>query len=257
MSLPRLTQRRRQLQQARPVIQHRISTEITPVFRWLWRRLYPELRTLRTTRDAHLEHGLVMTKALSFTPGAAFWREFESRLAARLEAALLAGTVDLAAIERAWWAGRATSVDINPAAIIESLDIGSRVVNIAETTRREIGNRVKTWYDTPGATFQEITDSLSHLVTEDRAALIAVNETTELNSAVTDAVMGVTGVDEWTWNTRNNEVVCTQDIPGPDGAGYAGCRALHGRTFRRGDLMPPKGSHIGCFCNPIPKVRNA
>jgi uncharacterized protein with gpF-like domain len=256
----RLTDRNRRNLRARLQAERLIQRAAYRQLRWLWNRLYPQLRRYNAERhhkrlNARQERRL---RKQEFAHADALWSEFKDRLETQLRAKFKDGAELIAAVEDAYWDSLDFDLMLNPDDIVDgySDQIGQLVTNVSDDTRAWVGNTVADWYKTPGSTFQELIDKMSPRFGERRAALIGTNEVTGLNSEITRTVMGQTGINGWWWQTMRDEVVCTQTLEGPDGNEYEGCADLQGHEFTmdESDFMPPDGSHIGCRCSPVYRV---
>ncbi len=194
-----------------------------------------------------------LRKAL-YTDLSSIWEAFTLGLQTQLRDRFTTASEGLASIESAFWEEQGETLDFDSEAFANDYaeSIGSRIQGITDTTRRDVSNTILNWYNEPEGTLGDLVSSLEGKFGESRAANIAMNETTALNSAVLRSIVDKLGVSNWRWNTMQDEIVCTGLIDGPDGVGYAGCRELHGKVFAVEDLMPPDGSHIGCRCTPSP-----
>lgn len=180
------------------------------------------------------------------------WDFFVKRMKTSLLSALLRGAIKLFDLQRKHY-DLPEVVEIDPAEFAKQIEpmLGERIVGVTDTTKRMVGRKVVGWYNSPGQSMQSLVDQLKPTFSESRARLIAQTEVTFLNSQVQLQTAFKSGVTEWWWSTRRDNVVCKKPLVGPDGQVYKGCRELHGKVFQIGDAMPPTGSHPGCRCNPI------
>lgn len=163
--------------------------------------------------------------------------EFEAAYLSGLEAA----AKPLAQAEAQAW--RDYKVTFDSAAIADGYykRIGENITgDIKAVTLNKIREKVALWRADENLSLSGLADSLSYWFSPERAWLIAVNETTQLVSYSTREAMRQMELERWTWQSRQEWNTCSQ------------CRALHGQVFTVRDMMPPDGSHIGCFCVPAP-----
>lgn len=132
------------------------------------------------------------------------------------------------------------AVPYNPQDILDHYSTGSRITSIADDTRQWTEEVINSWYFNPPLTTDDLIDQLTPIYGEHRAQLIAINETTLLNSAIADYMMRYNGLGRWKWDTMKDERVCPL------------CWDLEGQIFTLNDPMPPDASHIGCRCDAEP-----
>jgi hypothetical protein len=141
---------------------------------------------------------------------------------------------------------------------------GELVKQIADTSRTAIGEAVASWIETPGATMQDLTDSLQRILGSNvaRAQRIAVTETTRAYAEGADEARRAAGLPatqfkpplhvscrcwdsptqlesgEWVvvWQTNRDEVVCHTLFPTPWGE-VRGCADMQGRVISAGPLF--------------------
>jgi hypothetical protein len=141
---------------------------------------------------------------------------------------------------------------------------GELIRKINPTTRAAVGAAVANWFETPGATMGDLTNSLQRILgsNEYRAALIATTETTRAYAEGSDLARQEAGLPataynppahpgcrcwpspamlangDWvvTWQTNRDEVVCKQPLMTPWGE-VAGCRGLHGHVISEGAYL--------------------
>jgi hypothetical protein len=197
-----------------------------------WRKLYPKLRAIDRTRLGK-EDWLDQ-----------WYHAWQAAFIADLEAAFEAAIAETAAFESDFWTRDFAPVSIDPAAVARQYMVrrADKITRVNAGTKAAVREALAEWYGDPDLTLADLTERLSGEFGEDRARLIANNETTALTSEVTAATMGQLGLMRWTWQTRLEYNVC--EI----------CRPLHGVVFTVNDPMPPDGSHIGCMCVPAPIV---
>lgn len=274
----RLTHRTRILNQTRLQLEAEMTAAILAELRWLWREIYPTIRNLKERRDGIQKQAKAVSIGLSSTGwptsfalldvngnefenfwkiDASIWTQFQERLNSKLAELIHTAATRLTDIEVGFWQGRSKDVSLSTEEIVNRYKEelarreGREVKDIADTTRREMGRRVAEWYNTPGATTQELVDRLQPYVSESRAAAIATTEVTWLNSAVTSETMNQLGVEEGTWTTMRDELVCVKPIE-VNGQMWNGCRELHGQILKTTDELPP--AHVNCRCAFVPKV---
>lgn len=261
MASARLADRSRRLARARLEIEAKIAAAAQAEFDWLWLHLLPALRALEANKPKTARKRK-LRKQFEFIGGKDLWDQFTGRMESRLRETYTNAADMLGRIESAHWARLGRELNLVPVEIVALYEqqLGRRedrkIKNIPEQKRIEIGQITSDWYNTPGETLEDLTQRIrEHVLSETRAQLIGITETTWLNSSVTDYTMEQLDIDDWWWQTRRDEIVCTRDLIGPDGETWAGCRALHGQRFKRGQAMPPNGSHPGCRCDPVPAIR--
>jgi len=242
----RLSTRQRRLMAARAQIEADLAVAVYQEMVVLWRSLYPSLRRLAEQRP-DMTLGKRRLRKATFA-GAGLWEQFQQRLEQRLTAAIDNGTASLNDIHNAWHQyhndGMYSEVVIEPGELVTThrAEIGARIKNIADQTRRSVGRAVAEWYNQPGETLDDLVTTLQANFGESRAAGIASTETTWLNSAVVRTRMEKLGIDRWVWSTRRDEIVCRS------------CRERNGRVYHRDDPMPPEASHPRCRCSPVEVV---
>jgi hypothetical protein len=163
--------------------------------------------------------------------------------------ALLGGSISLYSLLTMRVAEQPLELDTDAIARELEYQVGERITQVTNTIKREVGRRIVAWYNSPGMPMQTIINQLRPAFGINRAALIATTEITDLHSRVQDRIMADVGLDEWWVNTKRDQLVCTRQIEGPDGQIYQGCRALHGKRFKRGQKMPP--FHCNCRCSSV------
>lgn len=230
----------RRVRAARMKIERDMAHAIYDELSTLWRTVYPRVRRLSNQRPATKAARRVALRKASFITDTRLWEAFEERLRNRLISELVTGAVKLEQIHRAH--RDREEITIDPQMVVEAsqTEIADEVRGITYRTRRKIGRAVSEWYQAPENTLDDLVEDLRPSFSEARAQTIAITETTWLNSRVTLAEMDALGTDDWIWDTARDEIVCRA------------CREKHGRTFHRGDPMPPAGSHPSCRCTPIP-----
>jgi len=247
----RQTVHNRKIYQLRHAIEADLSDAIYQELRWLWRQLYPEIRQMRLKRDN--------IQKLNFNKQGIkndLWELFNQRLTDAMDAAIMAGAIQLAGETDRHWNSLGFDFTLDPVQIVESFrtSIGTQITEITGKAREEIGQHIADWYNTPAATVQSLSDTLRGYVSESRAHSIATTEVTNLNGAVTTQTGIVLGVETYFWNSMRDEIVCRKPLTGPDNKIWNGCRALHGQEFNL-RTEPFKAAHTNCRCGPILRVR--
>jgi SPP1 gp7 family putative phage head morphogenesis protein len=239
----RQTLYRREVKRARRQIERSMTRAVYRELSIFWRKIYPRVRKISYQKPVSKTVRRSALRKASFLTDTHLWEMFETRLREHLLSELVAGAVTLEAIRRA--AHEENGITIDPQAVIAAhrAEIADEVHGISTRTRRKVGRIVSNWYQKPGKTLDDLVDDLHPFFDERRAQMIAITETTALNSRVIAAEMDALGTDDWIWDTSRDEIVCRN------------CREKHGRTFHRNDPMPPEGSHPGCRCGAIPKPK--
>lgn len=247
----RLTDAQRRAYAVRERVEAEMQQAVAAELNWLYRRLQMKVRRINQFRPRVQSTAPTLRK--SYVVSGDLWEEFRRRMHSSVMRAIVFGAIEIFNINRDFYSTVAPiefSSD-NFARLIEP-EIGERIVNIESTLKREVGRKVVGWYNSPGTTMQSLINQLKENVfTDARARMIAQTEVTHLNSRVHENIANQIGATEWWWSTRNDQLVCKRPLPGPDGRGYKGCRELHGKVFKIGQLMPPYASHPNCRCTPI------
>lgn len=217
----------------------------------LFRSYKHKVRRIDQFRPKANVRGRPKLRKADYTTGTDLWDVFADRMQERLLNALTVGAISIHSIMAARWPD--TVLEIDSEAIARQLQsgIGTMVTRVSKAIKRQVGRKIVGWYNTPGASMQTIVKQLMPTFDLTRAELIARTEITRLDSLVTEQIAQKIEATEWWWMTLRDQLVCTRNLTGPDGKTYAGCRALHGKTFKVGQPMPPDGSHIGCRCKAI------
>jgi hypothetical protein len=189
------------------------------------------------------------------------WQSFLTRLKSRLVPLLRAGAIDLVELDRLYRerqpvAGMDSDViadslrsTVEDSAFLQEFEANLEVS--VENMRRTVSGAVLDWYHTPGATLADVTAQLEPIFGAYNAERIAVTEMTALNARVQRAEAEQIGATTWVFQSMRDEVVCVHYVVGPDGAGYDGCRALHGKAFDINDALMPAATHKACRCYPV------
>jgi hypothetical protein len=222
----------------------RLQPQVHAALQKGWRTLLPKLKAIdrqRVLKDDWMD---------------VWYHEWMAGFTADMEQAFVDAIDEIASQEQDFWSAAVAPIRIDPARIVAAhiVDRAHLITGVGKVTKAAVRSAVNDWFADPDRTLADLTDDLSQYFSGDRARLIAVNETTALISATTADTMGQLGLTHWTWQSRLEYNVCEQDLTGPDGATYAGCKALHGQVFSVNDRMPPDGSHIGCYCVAAPVV---
>jgi hypothetical protein len=236
-------------------IENEIAENVYAEFRWAWGKLKPALVAEGRHKKAINKNLTLSLKKAGFYDTQSIWAMFMERLENRLSMSLAQGMLTLAQIEVAYHQDKGEVFSIDPAEMVEAYkpDIGTLIGYIGDETREKVAAEVAKFYNTDGMTMGDLVEKLNTHFELPRARLIAMNETTALNSHVVSETMTRLGKNKWKWYTHQDEVVCTQSLQAPDGTTVNGCKALHGMEFDINQPMPPKGSHIGCRCFPLPQ----
>lgn len=217
----------------------------------LFRSYKHKVRRIDQFRPKANVRGRPKLRKADYTTGTDLWDVFADRMQERLLNALTVGAISIHSIMAARWPDKVLEIDSEAIARQLQSGIGTMVTRVSKTIKRQVGRQIVGWYNTPGASMQTIVKQLMPTFDLTRAELIARTEITRLDSLVTEQIAQKIEATEWWWMTLRDQLVCTRNLTGPDGKTYAGCRALHGKTFKVGQPMPPDGSHIGCRCKAI------
>jgi hypothetical protein len=247
MDKMRRTEHQRKVDAAEAELEAMIQVIALEELNRLFRGVQLKLRRINQYRPkAHPNHTR-LTKA--DVTGTSLWDLFRGRLRSRLLEALLGGSITLYDLLSMRVADTPLTLDTDAIARELEYQVGERITQVTNTIKREVGRRIVAWYNSPGMPMQTIINQLRPAFGINRAALIATTEITDLHSRVQDRIMADVGLDEWWVNTKRDQLVCTRQIEGPDGQIYQGCRALHGKRFKRGQKMPP--FHCNCRCSSV------
>lgn len=212
---------------------------------------YRKIRRINTVRKIYplnTEDRIAKASTIGENP----WDAFRTNMQHRLLEEIRAGVVDIFAISQAILTENPVDIDFEDFARSFESQIGQRITKVEQSIKDEVGHKIVDWYNRPGSKYGDIVGELSDTFGVERAARIAQNEITSLDSAVQEKLMDALGLDDWAWDTKRDQLVCTKKLKGPDGFLYEGCRGLHGKIFHRNDPKPPNGSHIGCRCKARP-----
>jgi len=186
------------------------------------------------------------------------WQVFRQRLMERVIPLLRSGAIDLIELNRLYGlrqAAQGMDSDIIADILLSDLDrddyfsaYADHLDGSVDNMQRTVTNAILDWYHRPGATLGDVVNNLSSVLSDSHAEMIAVTEMTDLNARVHLEQFRAAGITRWSWQTMRDEVVCVHYVAGPDGAGYAGCRALHGKIFTTDQTMMPEASHRRCRC---------
>lgn len=170
----------------------------------------------------------------------AFWDQWIDDFARALNEALTTSADWIGQPVTDWYTARGyEGVVHDPGAFVQAYQdqIGARdgreIRDIGENTRTWVQDAIAQWF----ASDRGMDDLISTLWTEFtpyRARLIAITETTALSSAISYDVMRQIDLDKWTWDSRNDYLVCER------------CKEKHGQKFSLKDEPPP--AHPGCRC---------
>lgn len=202
-------------------------------FQRLWRGVRAKIREINRLKK-HVVYGTSL------------WELFQKRLHDRLEKIALDGFESLYLLEQEYQTEIGFEYNYELELERYKYELGKRITQVAQSTQKKVGERIKQWYSTPGESMAVIIADLSKEFELPRAQLIAQTEITRMNSKMQEGVAEYLGIQEWWWQTRRDHLVCTKPFVGPDGATYNGCRGLHGRVFSIEMTKPPDASHPGC-----------
>lgn len=125
------------------------------------------------------------------------------------------------------------------------------LAQLGVTNQRIVGQALEAWISRPGATLDDLKQSLFQAGFNDRRAdLIAVTETTRAYVEGEQVEYTANGIARWRWNTNNDEVVCPF------------CGPLNGKVVQigqpfdsyRGAQVTKPPFHPGCRCWVSPEV---
>ena len=249
----RRTEIQRQVRYAKRELAEELQLVVQSELNTLYRNIQLKVRRVNAYRPGgKIRPRAGLRKVSSEFVTTDMWELFQRRMQSRLMKALLSGVVKLAALNSAYSLGVAP-VEFDSDAFARTIEpeVGERIGKTTTALKREVGRNVVGWYNSPGVPMQFLFNQIQTKFGSARAWTIAQNEVTSLNSKVTENIMDQIGATDWWWSSHQDSLVCTKKIKGPDGRIYHGCRELHGKVFKRGQWMPPKGSHLGCRCDSI------
>lgn len=126
------------------------------------------------------------------------------------------------------------------------------LAELGTTTQQIVGNAIAEWIARPGATVGELNAALEPAFGAARANSIAVTETTRAFASGQEEAYRAEGIEEWTWQTNRDELVCPY------------CGRVHGKTIkigspfgydRKGKPVTKPPFHPRCRCWVRPKVK--
>ena len=122
---------------------------------------------------------------------------------------------------------------------------GELAGNLSQTAHERIRQAVQRFIDTPGATLQDlIAETTGRQVSEYRASVIAITETTRAYAEGNMAAWREAGVTKQQWQTNHDELVC--EICGPLNGTVMEIGAAFGSDRGRAFIAPP--AHVNCRC---------
>ena len=246
----RQTEYRRRSRSIRSELASDLAVAIQSELDWLFRRVKYKVRRINRFRPKVRVPRQKLQKA--YIVSGDLWELASRRMHSAVMRALMFGVIRITDLDRLMFSTFAP-IEFSSEEFALAIEpfVGERIVMVTNTIKRTVGRRVVAWYNSPGVTMKSLVDQLGDVFSPSRARLIAQNEVASLHSEVQRRIGEQIGAEEWWWSTMRDQLVCTRNLTGPDGKIYAGCRGLHGHTFKMGMPMPPEGSHIGCRCDAI------
>lgn len=248
--------RRTEIQRRLTAEQRRIQDNLARVcaieLARLWRSTRLRIQRINAIRPKTRPQRVNLSKA--FVASDSPWDIFTERMRRRLIDELKRGALSLSVLNAMLvlgegWEAKGWEFDTDQFVRMIEPELATRITHVSRTLKRQVARHITAWYNSPDVSMQAVVDILRPAFGTERAALIAQNEITTLDSAVQERMANVMGIQEWWWMTKRDQIVCRSPLVGPDGRKYNGCRELHGKKFTIGQPMPPKGSHIGCRCS--------
>lgn len=125
------------------------------------------------------------------------------------------------------------------------------LADFGTTTEKIVGSAVADWIAKPDMTVGDLDAALAPAFGATRANAIAVTETTRAFASGQEEAYKAEGIEEWTWRTNKDEIVC------PYCGGANGKTVKIGEPFgydRKGKPVTKPPFHPRCRCWVAPKI---
>lgn len=130
----------------------------------------------------------------------------------------------------------------------------SLLTQLMQTTVDGVGKILSDWIGLPGATMGNLRDSLAPLFGQVRADRIAVTETTRAFAEGERLAYENEGIEEWRWNTNEDELVC--EFCGEVDGDIVPIGEPFGQDANGDDVtQPPYHVECRCWISPVIRVR--